>query len=63
MATQTISTVGEIPEFLEKFYVGEGKPRTTKFQSRVLLDRGFEAIFPEGLTGAAAYAKQVPAFN
>jgi hypothetical protein len=57
MATQTISTVGEIPEFLEKFYVGEGKPDDPNFRAG-LLDRGFEAIFPDKLTGAAAYAKQ-----
>jgi hypothetical protein len=57
MATQTISTVGEIPEFLEKFYVGEGKPDDPNFRAG-LLDRGFEAIFPDSLTGAAAYAKQ-----
>jgi hypothetical protein len=57
MATQTISTVGEIPEFLEKFYVGEGKPDDPNFRAG-LLDRGFEAIFPDRLTGAAAYAKQ-----
>jgi hypothetical protein len=57
MATQTISTVGEIPEFLEKFYVGEGTPDDPNFRAG-LLDRGFEAIFPDRLTGAAAYAKQ-----
>jgi hypothetical protein len=57
MATQTISTVGEIPEFLEKFYIGEGKPDDPNFRAG-LLDRGFETIFPDRLTGAAAYAKQ-----
>jgi hypothetical protein len=46
MATQTISTVGEIPEFLEKFYVGEGTPGQPSFREG-LIDRGFGAIFPE----------------
>jgi hypothetical protein len=57
MATQTISTVGEIPEFLEKFYVGEGTPGQPSFREG-LIGRGFGEIFPEGLTGAAAYAKR-----
>jgi hypothetical protein len=35
MATQTISTVGEIPEFLEKFYVGEGKPDDNQISEQV----------------------------
>jgi hypothetical protein len=57
MATQTISTVGEIPEFLEKFYVGEGTPGQPSFREG-LIGRGFGEIFPEDLTGAAAYAKR-----
>ena len=57
MATQTISTVGEIPEFLEKFYVGEGTPGQPDFREG-LIGKGFGEIFPEGLTGAAAYAKR-----
>jgi hypothetical protein len=57
MATQTISTVGEIPEFLEKFYVGEGTPGQPSFREG-LIGRGFDEIFPEDLTGAAAYAKR-----
>jgi hypothetical protein len=36
MATQTISTVGEIPEFLEKFYVGEGTPGQPSFREGLL---------------------------
>ena len=57
MATQTISTVGEIPEFLEKFYVGEGTPGQPGF-TEGLIGKGFGEIFPERLTGAAAYAKR-----
>jgi hypothetical protein len=47
MATQTISTVGEIPEILEPFY---SDPTTG------LLPRGIKEIFPEDLIGEAAYA-------
>jgi hypothetical protein len=57
MATQTISTVGEIPEFLEKFYVGEGTPGQPSFREG-LIGRGIGEIFPEGLTGEAAYARR-----
>lgn len=51
MATQTITTSGDIPKVLEKFYMGEtGKPG--------LIERGISAIYPQGLTGAEAYAQQ-----
>jgi hypothetical protein len=54
MATQTISTVGEIPKVLEKFYLGEeGAPG--------LIERGIGAIYPtvEGAqAGRAAYETQ-----
>lgn len=49
MATQTIQTTGEIPKVLEPFY---SDPTTG------LIARGTAAIFPEGLTGAQAYAQQ-----
>jgi len=53
MATQTISTTGEIPEFLEEFYTGtEAQPE------RGLIPRAFAEIYPEELTGAQAYAKR-----
>jgi hypothetical protein len=57
MATQTITTAGEIPKVLEKFYVGEGTPGQPSFREG-LIGRGFGEIFPEGLTGAAAYAQR-----
>ena len=51
MATQTVQTVGDIPKALTKFYEGEaGKPG--------LIERGISEIFPQGLTGAEAYAQQ-----
>jgi hypothetical protein len=51
MATQTITTSGDIPKVLEKFYLGEtGKPG--------LIERGIGAIYPDQLTGAEAYQKQ-----
>ena len=54
MATQTISTTGEIPKVLEKFYLGEeGAPG--------LIERGIGAIYPtvEGAqAGRAAYETQ-----
>jgi hypothetical protein len=51
MATQTITTSGDIPKVLESFYLGkEGQPG--------LIERGFSAIYPKGLTGAEAYAQQ-----
>jgi hypothetical protein len=49
MAVQTISTTGEIPKVLEKFY---SEPETG------LLPRGISEIFPKGLTGAQAYAQR-----
>jgi hypothetical protein len=49
MAVQTISTTGEIPKVLEKFY---SEPETG------LLPRGISEIFPKGLTGAEAYAQR-----
>jgi hypothetical protein len=49
MATQTVQTVGEIPEFLEPFYAD---PATG------LIPRGIAEIYPRGLTGEAAYAQQ-----
>jgi len=54
MATQTITTAGDIPKALEKFYLGEeGKPG--------LIERGIGAIYPtlEGTQAArAAYETQ-----
>ena len=51
MATQTITTAGDIPKALTKFYEGEeGKPG--------LIERGISEIFPQGLTGAEAYAQR-----
>ena len=54
MATQTITTSGDIPKALEKFYLGEeGKPG--------LIERGIGAIYPtlEGAQAArAAYETQ-----
>jgi len=54
MATQTISTTGDIPKVLEKFYLGEaGAPG--------LIERGIGAIYPtaEGAQAArAAYETQ-----
>ena len=53
MATQTISTTGEIPEFLQEFYTGtEAQPE------RGLIPRGIAEIYPEGLTAQQAYAKK-----
>jgi hypothetical protein len=63
MATQTISTTGDIPEILDPFYTGRpgegtvGQPGYKK-PFAGLLDRGFEEIFPDDLTGAEAYAKR-----
>ena len=51
MATQTITTSGEIPKVLEPFYLGEaGKPG--------LIERGIGAIYPGGLSGQQAFAAQ-----
>jgi hypothetical protein len=57
MATQTITTAGEIPAVLNPFYLGEaGKPG--------LIERGISAIYPQGLSGAQAYQQQfAPVIN
>jgi len=57
MATQTISTTGEVPKALEPFYVGKpGEPG--------LIERGIGQIFPGGLTGEQAFgAKYAPLFQ
>lgn len=48
MATQTVTTSGDIPKPLEPFYLGKpGQPG--------LIERGIGAIYPSGLSGAAAY--------
>jgi len=48
MATQTVTTSGDVPKVLEPFYLGQtGKPG--------LIERGIASIFPSGLSGAAAY--------
>jgi hypothetical protein len=57
MATQTITTAGEIPKVLEKFYLGEGAPGTEGFKPG-LFDLAKPAIFPDDLTGTEAYARQ-----
>jgi hypothetical protein len=63
MAVQTISTTSDIPKVLDPFYLGRpgkgtvGQPGYEKPYTG-LIDRGFEAIFPEGLTGAEAYAQR-----
>jgi hypothetical protein len=63
MAVQTISTTGDIPEVLDPFYLGRpgkgtvGQPGYEK-PFTGLLDRGVSAIYPDELTGAAAYARQ-----
>jgi hypothetical protein len=64
MAVQTISTTGDIPEVLDPFYLGRpgkgtvGQPGYEK-PFTGLLDRGVSAIFPDGLTGAEAYAQRL----
>jgi hypothetical protein len=63
MATQTISTTGDIPEVLDPFYLGrpgEGTVGQPGYKAPItgLLDRGISAIYPEGLTGAEAYAQR-----
>ena len=51
MATQTITTAGEVPKVLEPFYVGKpGQPG--------LIERGLSAIYPGGLSGQQAFAAQ-----
>jgi hypothetical protein len=63
MAVQTISTTSDIPKVLDPFYLGRpgkgtvGQPGYEKPYTG-LIDRGFSAIYPEGLTGAEAYARQ-----
>lgn len=48
--TSTVTTSGDIPKVLEPFYVGkEGQPG--------LIERGVGAIYPSGLSGAAAYQR------
>ena len=48
MATQTITTAGDIPKALEPFYLGKpGQPG--------LIERGIQSIYPSGLSGAQAY--------
>lgn len=53
MATQTITTAGEIPKVLEPFYLGEGKPGEAGYKPG-LIERGVSAIYPtaEGLAKA-----------
>ena len=63
MATQTISTTGDIPEILDPFYLGRpgegtvGQPGYKK-PFAGLLDLGIGEIFPDDLTGAEAYAQR-----
>jgi hypothetical protein len=66
MATQTISTTGEIPKVLDPFYLGRpGKGSQPGYEKPYtgLIDRGFSAIFPEGRTGAEAYAQRFQPSN
>jgi len=57
MVQQVQSLESSIPEVLEPFYIGEGKPDTPGYVPG-LIARGIGAIFPGGLTGQAAYAAQ-----
>jgi hypothetical protein len=57
MATQTITTSGDIPKVLDPYYIGR-PAEGTKPEIVGLLERGMGQIFPEGLTGAQAYARQ-----
>jgi hypothetical protein len=63
MATQTITTSGDIPKILNPFYEGRpgkgtvGQPGYEK-PFAGLLDLGIGEIYPEGLTGAEAYAQR-----
>ena len=52
MATSTITTTGEIPAFLQDFYLGTGSGDTRKAG---LLERGISEIFPGGISGSDAY--------
>ena len=63
MATQTISTTSDIPKVLDPYYLGrpgEGTVGTPGYKAPItgLLERGISAIYPEGLTGTEAYARQ-----
>jgi len=63
MATQTITTAGDIPKILDPYYVGRaasGTPDTEGYKPEIvgLLQRGVEAIYPEGMAGPAGYATQ-----
>ena len=53
MATQTITTAGEIPKVLEPFYVGTGTPGQAGYKPG-LIERGVASIFPtaEGLAAS-----------
>jgi hypothetical protein len=55
MAVQTISTTSDIPKVLDPYYIGR-PAEGTKPEIVGLLERGMGQIFPEGLTGAQAYA-------
>jgi hypothetical protein len=63
MATQTITTAGDIPKVLDPFYLGRpgkgtvGQPGYEKPYTG-LIDRGVSAIYPDDLAGAEAYARQ-----
>jgi hypothetical protein len=63
MATQTITTSGDIPKVLDPFYLGRpgkgtvGQPGYEKPYTG-LIDRGVSAIYPDDLAGAEAYARQ-----
>ena len=54
MATQTITTAGEVPKALEPFYLGQGKPGEAGYQPG-LIERGVGAIFPGDLSGERAF--------
>ena len=61
--TQTITQTGEIPEFLEKYYVGSGKPGETGYVPGII-DLGLQSILPKDpttgqyLLGQGAYQQQ-----
>jgi len=59
MATQTVSTTGEIPEVLEPYYLGaeaKGTPGTAGYKAPItgLLERGISAIYPTAEAQAQA---------
>lgn len=71
MATQTVTTAGEIPKALEPFYVGTGTPGTPEYKQG-LIERGIGEIFKKyedryapvikaGLMGKGAVAGLTPA--